>query len=998
MKSWVVSANPKYFDVDRAFRELECIDWRQNANFEVGDIVYIYVGREIGAIKYKCRVKKINLQEQEIDDRRFWLNNFQDNSKGNKKYMELTLLKMLDTPLLNLSSLKPYGFFAPQGATILKEEIKNYIEDVEINMDKSKFSWIEFYMAFASRLLEFKDNRGELAERIKSCYHKITEKHSDFSLTFPQIYDNSQFKELDPFTIFGLFNKTATDQNRNYIIEAFSEEFNIGAEANLKFEGIPVLNPQKVIFAWQEQEQDNMWDMLEGAISYAKDKTTENREKFIKGYDTAIKQKGVLWNITMGLFWIRPYNFINLDAVNRSYLVEAEILPKEMAEKIKDYGKIPNGREYLEICDYVLGEIKNKRLKYKDFAELSYSAWENKKSMESDNNDIDNYINNKYIITITKSEINSTDKSFSMEEIFDGDRFEPVDAYFENSKGEIIRRVRDKGERKVSNQVLPRIALQIYEDEILALPKEERLNFPICQYTPDHDIIRGIFSSTEEFKQYKNTIEYLVYNCKNKEQLVVYCWNVFSTLLFVKECLARFGQAGDKFILVYTEKVNKNNEQEEKNQENKISTPISYQNPYSKKLLNSKNIIFRGAPGTGKSYLAYQIASDIVSKGKTQNYMELSDDEKERIGFVQFHPSYDYTDFVEGLRPTESKNGSASFELRDGVFKSFVHKAKSNLENSKKQLVDVIKERTTNQMIEDFFDKVELGRDEFKTINGTKFYITDIDDQNISISIPQNAIVNTLKLSINEIRQMLDSNESFERIKDIAKFLNKKYATQGYSYEFVLYNEIRKTERKAINKEIAVEEEKSYVFIIDEINRGEISKIFGELFFSIDPSYRGERGAVLTQYSNLHENSEEKFFIPENVYIIGTMNDIDRSVDTFDFAMRRRFRFIEIKAGDSEKIIDSLDHSLDSIKASAKAKMEALNSQIAKIDELGENYQIGGAYFLKLEKISFNELWEDYLEPLLLDYTEGMYNQGEIMESFKRAYDSENIAEVSQNE
>lgn len=92
------------------------------------------------------------------------------------------------------------------------------------------------------------------------------------------------------------------------------------------------------------------------------------------------------------------------------------------------------------------------------------------------------------------------------------------------------------------------------------------------------------------------------------------------------------------------------------------------------------------------------------------------------------------------------------------------------------------------------------------------------------------------------------------------------------------------------------------MFIIDEINRGEISKIFGELFFSIDPGYRGHKEGVYTQYANLHENPEEKFYIPNNVYIIGTMNDIDRSVDTFDFAMRRRFTFLEIKQKIQHKI------------------------------------------------------------------------------------------------
>lgn len=143
---------------------------------------------------------------------------------------------------------------------------------------------------------------------------------------------------------------------------------------------------------------------------------------------------------------------------------------------------------------------------------------------------------------------------------------------------------------------------------------------------------------------------------------------------------------------------------------------------------------------------------------------------------------------------------------------------------------------------------------------------------------------------------------------------------------------------------------KKYIFIIDEINRGEISKIFGELFFSIDPGYRGSAGAVATQYENLHENRSDKFYVPENIYIIGTMNDIDRSVDSFDFAMRRRFRFIEIKADTRVEMLDLLEKN---VKLTAMEKMAALNKAIAETEGLNENYQIGASYFLKLQHIGF---------------------------------------------
>ncbi len=177
---------------------------------------------------------------------------------------------------------------------------------------------------------------------------------------------------------------------------------------------------------------------------------------------------------------------------------------------------------------------------------------------------------------------------------------------------------------------------------------------------------------------------------------------------------------------------------------------------------------------------------------------------------------------------------------------------------------------------------------------------------------------------------------------------------------------------------------KNYVFIIDEINRGEISKIFGELFFAIDPGYRGERGAVATQYSNLHVDPTRKFYLPPNVYIIGTMNDIDRSVDSFDFAMRRRFRFIQLQASDQEGILDNLDDP--TIRAEAHRRMLSLNRAIVQVEDLNENYEIGPAYFLKLNSIGFNQLWTDYLAPLLLEYVQGMNNEDEIIRTFEAAY------------
>lgn len=409
-----------------------------------------------------------------------------------------------------------------------------------------------------------------------------------------------------------------------------------------------------------------------------------------------------------------------------------------------------------------------------------------------------------------------------------------------------------------------------------------------------------------------------------------------------------------------------------------------YRNPFSSVLIESKNLIFRGAPGTGKSYLAKEIAADIISNGYEDNYSQLTDEQKKQVEFVQFHPSYDYSDFVEGLRPKINDDGTMGFELQDGIFKKFVARARKNYEDSQKSREAVEKEITVQDSMTEFFSNIEFGVDTFKTITGNEFTITGVDDKYINISVPGNATSNRLTLNLDEVRKMLESGQKFEKIKDITNFFGKSFATQGHSYDFAIYKAIRA--KKTTSKKTRAKQEnlKKYIFIIDEINRGEISKIFGELFFAIDPGYRGKAGEISTKYSNLHSESDEKFYIPENVYIIGTMNDIDRSVDSFDFAMRRRFRFIEIKADARLEMLASLEN--EGLKAEAIRRMAALNKEISEVEDLNENYQIGASYFLKLKMLDFDQLWTDYLRPLLQEYIHGMYDEEGIMNRFAKAY------------
>lgn len=632
-----------------------------------------------------------------------------------------------------------------------------------------------------------------------------------------------------------------------------------------------------------------------------------------------------------------------------------------------------------------------------EISTTGFNAVEAKNYLEGQGFNVETKQQEKFELSISAESVESTDERFTMENLSLGDNYRTLDAYFRKANGDIVRRSYFKGERRHCNQTMPRIACQIFEKQLAALSVEDKESFPVCKYNPDSDMIRGIFASVEEFKKNRNTIEYLTYGYGNGRQFVIYCWNIFSTIIFVQECLKRFGEPGDQFILTYREKDEKEAaETEAAVQDELVQQFNGYRNPFSSMLIESKNLIFRGAPGTGKSYLAKEIAADIISNGYFDDYTLLSDEQKKQVEFVQFHPSYDYSDFVEGLRPKVNDDGTMGFELQDGIFKKFVARARKNYEDSQKSRETVEKEISVRESMTEFFSSIELGVDTFQTINGNEFTITNVDDQHINISIPANATVNKLTLNLDEVRKMLESGQKFEKIKDITTFFGKTFATRAYSYDFAIYKAIRARKNTASKAKAKQEELKKYIFIIDEINRGEISKIFGELFFAIDPGYRGRAGEISTQYSNLHSDPDEKFYIPENVYIIGTMNDIDRSVDSFDFAMRRRFRFVELRADERLEMLASLEN--EELESEAIRRMAALNKEIADVEDLNTNYQIGASYFLKLKTLDFDQLWTDYLQPLLQEYIHGMYDEEGLMNRFAKAYGYQKSARGDVNE
>lgn len=387
------------------------------------------------------------------------------------------------------------------------------------------------------------------------------------------------------------------------------------------------------------------------------------------------------------------------------------------------------------------------------------------------------------------------------------------------------------------------------------------------------------------------------------------------------------------------------------------------------------NLILTGAPGTGKTYMAYEVAKKMGAE----------------IKFVQFHPSYDYTDFVEGLRPTDSIDGQIGFERKDGIFKDFCREAITNLKDSKKNISEIKNEVSWKDKLDEFISESIETEKTYHTATKGEFIISDVKNNSLAVYNKNNEKTPKIWIKIDEILTLLINDVKLDKVMSIREYLGNKYGRQEDSYIYAIVKALREQKKKVAVSNVQKVNEKSFVLIIDEINRGDASKIFGELFYAIDPGYRGKtENLVQTQYQNLVSDTDvfaKGLYVPENVYILATMNDIDRSVECMDFAMRRRFVWKEITPADTDYMLSNLGKAQE-----AQEKMAALNAEIAKTEGLGDAYQIGPAYFKKLEKNGndFHKLWTMNIEPLLKEYLRGFRDAEKLLNGFKAAYYGEN--------
>lgn len=562
-------------------------------------------------------------------------------------------------------------------------------------MDK-RFQWTEFYMELASALLPYKNNRSELIAKLKTIF-------ADAGMNFPfKERGKEVYEDICPFTVFGSFNKGITNANRIALLEQFAKQFSIKSAVPTEFDGIPVvMNLSAWFFAYKENrgehDIDNLWDLLEKAIAYSDEASTDNKNAFIAVYDTVTKQKMIKWNITMGLYWARPYTFINLDSTNRAFITDVDNMPHYFTTIFSDINKgLPDGRNYLFMCEQAKNALNQKEYEYHSFPELSYYAWKSNqlgKTEETTTTAVDSNIKETNYWIYSPGDNASMWDEFYKSGIMGIGWDDVTDLKGFSSKEKIkdfMKKVYDPSYSYKNNaHCLWQFANEIKVGDVIFVKKGM------------HKIIgKGIVTSDYIYDTSRSTYKHIrKVDWQNKGEWEHPGQAVMKTLTNI----SAYPDYVQKLIALFAEDTS-----EEVSEQKEIKYPLYSKDDFLNEvymdedtyntlteLLEAKyNVILQGAPGVGKTFAAKRLAYSIMGQKDTS-----------RVAMVQFHQSYSYEDFIQGYRP--SKDG---FELENGTFYKFCKEAEEDNERPYFFIIDEINRGNLSKILGELMMLIEKDK------------------------------------------------------------------------------------------------------------------------------------------------------------------------------------------------------------------------------------------------------------------------------------------------
>ena len=755
-----------------------------------------------------------------------------------------------------------------------------------------------------------------------------------------------------------MFNKQISHVNRVTIAKGLAEEFGIRAQVPNGFDGIPLLNNLNATFyafadSRKEGDIDHLWDLFDASLALSSDEADFNRTQFCKYFDRVHDQVSVRWKITMGLFWVRPYTFINLDSRNRWFISDATNMPAEFVVYVKDKIKNtpPYATEYLAIRDMCLKALATGNYEYTTFPELSRHAW---LVSERVNEEIKAEKNEKTSQTLKSSYLRW---------------FNPL-----------IEALRDLGGSATPADVRERIAQSehLSDDELNAKRGKSNVNrFSNELAFARNDLVsagyidnrvRGIWTLTELGKSVEMTQELIADICKssrkkaqNKRKAAgkaladddvesIHYWLYSPGVKASKwqECLSEgvmllgWGEIGDFQAFDSKDEIR----EEMKNEYGKNSSYLNSAHAAWQFVQEMKigDVVFAKS-GTDK----------ILGKGIVESDYEYN---------------LDGEDEYNNMRRVKWVSSDECTLL-------------SNRQLPQKTLTDITQYLDTVQELKALFADEDLDDEDEQKIDYSLYTLDDFLDEVFMTEDEYRQLVNVLRNKKNIILQGAPGvgktyvakrlAYSMMGVKDIERVMLVQFH-QSYSYEDFIMGfrptnsgfELKKGAFYNFCKKAEIDSDKEYFFIIDEINRGNLSKIFGELFMLIENDKRGN--AIQLLYS------DEKFAIPENVYIIGMMNTADRSLAMLDYALRRRFAFFNLEPKFTSQAFKEYEMLIDNKKFhNLISCIENLNVEIAQDESLGEGFCIGHSYFCNMESSDVNDEWlnsivEYELIPLLKEY------------------------------